>query len=333
MLRMTHYTCHSERSEESEVFLSILQQPLHFKGKREVPVLKTINSLSYKTQKKVIIVTFMFIPLLLLLVFSYNPAIKLIQLSLTDWDGFSQEFNYVGLKNFINIFKDTRQLMPIVNNLAYLLVMFLYNAMALYFAIILDSNIRFRNFFKSVIFLPYIINGVAVALIFNYLYDFNNGPINIILRAVGLNGVQWLGDSYFINFALCFIGVWKYTGYIMVGFLGSLQSIPPSYYEAAQIDGANFFQKTRYITIPGIKRTIELYLILGINGALQVFEQIWIITKGGPGHRSETAVVSIWKNAFEYQDFGTASALAILLVMVVIILITIQRKILGEEAD
>ena len=275
----------------------------------------------------------MFIPLLLLLVFSYYPALKLLQLSFTDWDGFSRDIRYIGFKNFIEIFKDPNMLMPIINNLGYLLIMFLYNALALYLAIILCTKIRFTNFFKSTIFLPYIINGVAIALIFNYLYDYNSGPLNVILRLFGSQGVHWLSDSYFINVSLCFIGVWRYMGYIMVGFIASLSSIPPTLYESADIDGANFFQKIRYITIPSIKRTIELYLILGINGSLQVFEQIWIITKGGPGHRSETAVVSIWNNAFTYKDFGMASALAVLLVVIIFSLVSIQRKVLRTEAD
>jgi len=294
--------------------------------------LKILSSLSYKKQKRIIIISFLVVPMLLLMIFSYYPAFKLLQLSITNWDGFSKNLQYIGLQNYINIFSDSSMLTPIINNLAYLIVMFFYTALAMYFAIILSSNIRFSNFFKSTIFMPYIINGVAVALIFNYMYDFNDGPLNIILRLLGLNGIHWLGDNYFINFSLCFIGVWKYLGYIMVGFLGGLSSIPPSFYEAADIDGANFFQKTIYITIPSMKRTIELFLILGINGALQAFEQIWIITKGGPGHRSETAVVGIWNTAFQYQDFGTASALAVILIVVIMILIVIQRKFIGTEA-
>lgn len=294
-----------------------------------------MQALSYRQQRIVILAAFLFIPLTLLITFSYYPAAKLFQLSFTNWDGVKPYYEYVYLDNYISLFKDKDILKTLINNLAYVIIMFIQMAVALYFAIILDARMRAKNFFKSVIFMPYILNGVAVAFMFNYLYNYESSPINILLRNAGLENfaIRWLTDNYSINFSLAFIGMWRFTGLAMVIFLGALQSIQKELYEAASIDGADFFRSVWHITIPSIKRVVELNLFLGINGALQAFFEPYIITKGGPAGRSATFVTSTLDIAFKYQNFGKASAMGVVLLFLILLVIGIQRNLLGREGE
>lgn len=289
-----------------------------------------MRHLSYKKQKQIMIITFLFIPLFLLLLFSYYPALKLFQLSFAEWDGMSRDYRYVGFANYIDVFKDSSIFMTFSNNLAYGIVAIFQNAIALYFAILLNGRVKAKNFFKSTLFLPYILNGVAVAFMFSFMYNFEQGPINVLLRNLGLENlsIHWLGQSYFSNFSLAFLGLWKYMGLNMVIFFGALQSIPVELYESSDIDGANYFQKIRYIVMPSIKLVIEINLFMAINGAFQAFFEPFIMTKGGPGGRTATFVTSTIDVAFKFQNFGKASAMAVLLMFIVIIVLGLQRKIL-----
>ncbi len=292
-------------------------------------------NMSYKMQKRVILVLFLFVPLLLLATFSYFPAIKLIELSFSKWNGIAKSYPYVGFSNYLDIFNDPSMLMTFQNNAAYVVVALFQTIFALYLAVVLNSRVIFRNFFKSSIFMPTILNGVATAFMFNFLYNFESSPINTILRNIGLEqyAVKWLGAGYFSNFSLAFIGLWKNTGFAMVVFLGALQSIPKEYYEAADIDGANFLTKIRYIILPSIKTVVELNLFLSINGSLQAFFESFIITHGGPAGRTDTFVTKTVSTAFEFHNFGMASAMGVILMIIIMIVVSIQRRFLREDGE
>lgn len=290
---------------------------------------------SVKIQKRILIVIFLVVPIVLTLMFSYYPALKLFQQSFTSWDGLQPEYEYVGFKNYIDVLKDTEALKTFGNNFAYLAIGIIQTLLALYLAVILNGKLRGRNFFKSVIFMPYILNGVAVAYMFSYIYDFNNGPINVILRNMGLEqfAIRWLGEGYFINFSLAFMGMWQFTGFAMVIFLGALQSIPFDIYEAASLDGATFFQAIRYITLPSVKRVLELNLILCVNGAIQSYMAPFLITKGGPAGDSSTFVYKILDIAFKYSKFGKASAMSVITLIIVAVVLIITNVALKERKE
>ncbi|URZ18272.1 carbohydrate ABC transporter permease [Clostridium felsineum] len=293
------------------------------------------KSFNVKVQKRVLIIAFLVVPVFLMLLFSYYPAVKLFQQSFTNWDGVSPTYKYIGFKNYISVFTDTSSLKALLNNGAYLVGMFIQTAIALYLAIILNAKLKARNFFKSIVFMPYVLNGVAVAFMFNYIYDYNKGPLNVLLKSIGLGNyvVHWLPNSYFINISLAIIGVWQYTGLSMVLFLGALQSIPNDIYEAASLDGANFFQTVRYIIIPNIKRVLELVLFTGISGSLQAYFQPYVITKGGPAGMSDTFVTKLLSVAFQFQNFGKASAMSVVLLLFVVALIGVQKLFLGRKEE
>ena len=290
--------------------------------------------LTNKHEKHIILFCFLFLPVLLLCVFTYYPAVKLLELSFTDWDGFSLRYDYIGFSNYIDLFNDKTTLMTFINNIAYLIVYLIQNVISLYLAIILNGGIKQKNFFKSSIFLPYILNGVAVAYMFGFLYDYNIGPINTLLRAVsgGQLAVKWLGNGYFSNISLGLIGLWRNVGFTMVLYLGALQSIPNELYEAAEADGANFYHKIRHIAIPGIRRIIELNLFMVLIGATQAYFEAFVVTGGGPAGRTETFAMSTLNIAFEFNNFGKASAMGVVLVAAAFLILSVQKVLLNKES-
>ena len=290
--------------------------------------------LTNKHEKHIVLFCFLFLPVLLLCVFTYYPAVKLLELSFTDWDGFSLRYDYIGFSNYIDLFNDKTTLMTFINNIAYLIVYLIQNVISLYLAIILNGGIKQKNFFKSSIFLPYILNGVAVAYMFGFLYDYNIGPINTLLRAVsgGQLAVKWLGNGYFSNISLGLIGLWRNVGFTMVLYLGALQSIPNELYEAAESDGANFYHKIRHIAIPGIRRIIELNLFMVLIGATQAYFEAFVVTGGGPAGRTETFAMSTLNIAFEFNNFGKASAMGVVLVAAAFLILSVQKVLLNKES-
>lgn len=288
-----------------------------------------------RREEKRVSFLFLIIPTLILLVFTYYPAAKLIELSFSNWNGYARSYKYIGFENYLKILKDKDAIKAFANTFAYVVIGVIQTFLGLYLAIILNTNIKFKNFFRSLFFIPYVLNGVAVSYMFNYIYNFETNPINAILTAVGLEElcIHWLGTSYFSNFALAFIGLWRFTGYGMLLFLGALQSIPSSHFEAADLDGAGFWDKVRYIIIPEIRPVIGLSLFLNLNGSLQAYDQAFVITGGGPNGATETFVTATMKTAFDYSKFGKASAMGIVLLVIVIIVEAIQKKLVEKEEE
>jgi multiple sugar transport system permease protein len=184
--------------------------------------------------------------------------------------------------------------------------------------------------FKGILFFPYLINGVAIGMIFLYFFQ-PGGTLDETLRVLGLQGLtqQWLGDPDVINVSLAGTSVWRYLGLNFVLFLGAIQSIPGELYEAAEIDGANRWQQFRHLILPGIRPVVGLSFILAISGSLAVFEIPFIMTGGANG--SETFVIQTVNMAFKFHKFGLASAMAVVLLLIVLLITWIQRRIVPEE--
>ena len=289
---------------------------------------------SYKTQKQIFIFAFLCIPLTLLLLFLIYPTFKLLQLSITDWDGISPVLNYVGLKNYWNVFFSSKNVwLALFNNLTYFFVHLLAIPVEIFFASILCKGLRGSKFFKSVTFMPYIINGVAVAYMFSFLYSPIGGPINIFFEKVGLDflALDWLGNKNLVNLSLVGVSLWRFCGQHVILFIAGILSIPSNYYEAADIDGATELQKLRYITIPGIRRVVEMVLFLNVRGALQVFDIPFLITNGGPGFASSTFTTYTIDTAFKYDQYGMASAMAVVLMLLICGIAIIQNRLTRER--
>lgn len=272
---------------------------------------------------------FLLIPVALLLGLTYYPVINMFWYSLTDWNGLSKTKDFVGLDNFARIFTKPEYFEVFRVSLYYFVASFVQMALALYFATILSFNTRFRGFFKGVLFFPYLINGVAIGFIFLYFFR-PDGTLDALLSMVGITETpHWLGERAIANYSLAGTSVWRYTGMNFVLFLGAIQSIPSSLYEAADLDGANKWQQFRYIIAPGIKPIIGLSFILAISGSLSVFEIPYVMTGGSNG--TETFVIKTIDTAFKFDKVGQASAMAIILLAIVLIVTAVQKKLFPDE--
>lgn len=270
------------------------------------------------------------IPLALLITFVYIPAANLVYYSTTSWDGHDVDKDFVGMANYIQIFTRSKYLSVFIVSLYYIGASFIQIGLALYFATVLSFKTRFREFFKGVLFFPYLINGVAVAFIFLYLYK-PEGTLDSFLALFGVTEPpEWLGDPHLVNFSLAAVSVWRYLGLNFVLFLGAIQSIPTELYEAADIDGASSWQKFRYIIAPGIRRIISLSFILAIAGSLAAFEVPYIMLQGANG--SATFVIQTVQLGFgSLHKVGLASAMAVVLLILVLIVTWVQRRIVPDE--
>lgn len=289
------------------------------------------KNVSYKTQRKLIIILFLLIPLTLLFVFTYLPAINMIAYSFTDWKGYGAK-NFVGMQNYINIFSDPEIFSVLKNSLYYFVGGLIQLGLSFVFAVILNSKIKGKGFFKSLFFFPYLINGVAISLMFLFFFQ-PSGTLDTVLSMLGLDGMirQWLGDAHYVNFSLAFTSIWRFFGYNFIIFLGALQSISDEVLEAADLDGAGDWQKIRYIYIPSVKRIIQLNLVLNISGAISVFEIPYIMTGGANG--SSTFVIETMKTAFTYNKVGKASAMAVIVMLIVAAVAAIQNIFFKEDKE
>ncbi|WP_026881587.1 carbohydrate ABC transporter permease [Clostridium akagii] len=288
------------------------------------------KKLSYESQKRVIIVLFTIIPIAMLATFTYYPLVRMIEYSFTSWDGLSQNIKFIGLKNYITVFTNPDYFKVFGVSLYYLAATFVQLALALYFATVLSFNVRFKNFFKGALFFPYLLNGVAIAFIFQYFFQVN-GTFDTVLKAIGLgtHTQLWLGNPKIINISLAAVSVWRYMGGNFIIFLGTIQAIDPQIYEAAEIDGANRFQQFINIILPNLKRIISLNLILALSGAFSAFEIPFIMTNGANG--SKTFVMEALEVAFNFQKVGLACAMGIILLLICIFVTVLQKGLLVDE--
>ncbi|QHC65390.1 sugar ABC transporter permease [Rathayibacter oskolensis] len=275
---------------------------------------------------------FLAVPLVLLITLTYYPVGNMIWYSFTDWDGISLEKDPVGLDNYLQIFTKPEYFQVFFVSLYYFAASFVQMFIALYFATLLSFDTRFRNLFKGIIFFPYLLNGVAIALVFLFFFR-PGGTLDATLAGLGLaqTGTTplWLGDPSWVNVSLGGVSIWRYTGLNFVLFLGAIQSIPDEIYEAADLDGANSWHKFRFIIVPGIKRIISLSFILAIAGSLSVFEIPYIMTGGSNG--SSTFVITTIQQAFVFQRVGFASAMAVILLIVVLLVTYVQRRLVPDD--
>jgi len=287
------------------------------------------KNMSYKKQEKVVVFLFLLVPLLFLIVFTFIPAVNLFYYSFIEWNGYSPVKTWVGFENYKEIFKNPIYFEPLKNSLYYFFGGLLQLFIAFYLAIILNSKIKGKGFFKAMIFFPGLINGVAISLIFVFFFR-PDGTLDTVLKILGLGGFvqQWLGNAKIVNFSLAGVSIWRYIGFNFIVFLGAIQSISPEIIEAADLDGASEWQKIKYITLPSVRKIIQLNLILAISGAISVYEIPMIMTDGSNG--SMTFVIQTVNTAFKFQHLGLGSAMAVVVLIIVATVTIIQNKFFKE---
>ena len=257
------------------------------------------------------------------LVFVIVPAVTGIGYSFTDWNAYSKDVHFVGLENFAEIFSpEENYLLFIRNTLIFTVVtIILKTVLALALALLLNESVkRLAHIYRVFIFLPAILPTLIVALIFKSILHPSNGILNQAFRSVGLDVLaeRWLVDPAIALFSVIGVDTWKGVGYIMVILLAGLQTIPRDYYEAAEIDGANAWQKLRFVTIPMLMPAIAVVTALNVLYGLRVFDIVYALTNGGPGYATEVLYTVIFK-AFSQGQYGLGTALSTVLLVILLV--------------
>ena len=257
-------------------------------------------------------------------IFTAIPVLSSFALSFARWNMLSPA-KFVGLQNYLALFADPLFWKVMLNTFNYAIVEVLLEVpIALGLAVAMNQPGWLSKMFRTVYFLPVVTSMVAIALVWNWIYDPQYGLLNAALKTIGLQPMEWLFNPKTALPALILLGVWKNVGYSMVIFLAGLQTIPEELYEAASLDGANAWQKFRNITLPQMGPTLFFVSVMATITAFQVFDPIYIMTQGGPENSTSTAVYWLYQNAFEFFNVGRASAIAYMLFFVILTLTMIQ---------
>lgn len=275
--------------------------------------------------------------LLLCLVFMIWPLIEVIRYSLTDWNGMSPDYNYVGLYNYLNLHKiDGFGEMMIATVTFAIGSTLLTIAVAFLAALALDKKGKGRlprGMMRSLWFIPALLSGAVVGILWRVMYNYNNGVINKILTGVGLSPVNWLETRGVTNIAIIIGAAWVQIGFCVIVFLAGLQSIPQDLYEAAAIDGASPRQQLKNITFPLMASSITINVITTTIAGFKAYELPYLISNGLPGKSTLLLTQRIFFYGVEANDFGRGSALAVLLLVIIALISLIQLIYLRKRED
>jgi multiple sugar transport system permease protein len=270
--------------------------------------------------------------LLMLGIFLLWPIAYLFYLSVTTGSFTSAGVRWVGMRNYWRLLLDP-DFWQVLGNTAYFTIATVIPSLIipLGLAVLLNRSVAFQGLLRSAYFLPSIVSLVAAGLGFRWLFQ-TEGPVNTLLGSIGIDPIPWLGSSTWAMPVLILLSIWKQLGFNMVVFLAGLQAIPPSRYEAAELDGANAWQQFWHITLPGLRPTLIFATITTAIFTLRSFEQVYVITGGGPLNSTNILVYYIYEEAFSQFDFGYAAAAATVLLAVALLLVYIQLRTWGEES-
>ncbi|HEY8347049.1 MAG TPA: sugar ABC transporter permease [Symbiobacteriaceae bacterium] len=292
---------------------------------------------SQKVQEIVTAYVFLVPAIIILGTFVIGPLIYAIYLSFFDYDILSPDtMRFIGLGNYREAFRDPVFIRSVINVFIYAAgVVPTQMVIALILALMVTSGIKGQNAFRVAYFIPTVTSSVVVCIMFLYIYS-RDGILNHFLAWFGIPPQNWMENVYTALPSIMLMNVWSTVGQYMVIFTAGLNEIPDSYYEAAMVDGAGYWQRLRYITLPLLRPTTLFVSIMSVIGTLQLFDQAYLMTngQGGPADSTMTVVLYIYKNAFGgYFRMGYASALATLLFLVILLLTYVQKRWFGEEVQ
>jgi lactose/L-arabinose transport system permease protein len=268
------------------------------------------------------------------LVFWVGPIVTSVGISLTDWNGI-QLPRLVGLANYRKLFASSDFYTAVRNTLVAAIV---YDALMVVLAIgvamLLDwRHLPFRRFFRAAYFAPVTMSLAVVALVFQLIYAKEGGLLNQLIETAGLPyKVDWLGDTRLALWSIVALRIWRATGYYAIIVLAGLQNIPKELYEVAAVDGATAWQRFRTITLPLLKPVTAFVVITSSIWALQLFDEPWILTKGGPINATLTMVIYLYQHSFQYGELGFGASIAYVLTMIIAIFSFLQLKLFAAES-
>lgn len=284
-------------------------------------------------------ILFLLPSLIILGVFNFYPVGVVFFLSLFKWDNLSKSRTFIGLDNFISLAHSERFWNSLVITAEYALVVTAISMMlGLILAVLLNNHfLAGKSFWRGIFFLPVVTPTVAAAMVWVLLFNPGFGFVNIILRYAGLNGLNWLADKHWALPTVMSLGIWRRLGFTLILYLAALQSLSREYYESAEMDGATPFQQFIYITVPLLRSTTIMLVILGVIDSFLVFDQVMVLTRGGPSNATEVIGMFMYSTSFSLFKLGYGSAISVVMFLVVAVFTLLQWRLVGfgsaEEAE
>ena len=262
------------------------------------------------------------------------PALSNLVVSFSAWN-LIQPPRLVGAANYLRLAEDPLFLLSLRNSLLYTLVFTPAGVvLALAIAILINDTTRLREYYRVAYFLPVVTSVAATSILWKWLYEPSYGLINWLLALVGIAGPNWVNDSHTALLSIGIMDTWKGLGFTVVLFLAGLQTIPPTLYEAAEIDGASRLQRVWFVALPLLRPAALFVSVVSVAGAFQVFAQVFILTQGGPAYSSSVLAYYLYIMAFQRFQMGYAAALAIVIFLLVLVVTLLQLKVFRQsEAD
>ncbi|MEA1010755.1 MULTISPECIES: carbohydrate ABC transporter permease [Bacillus cereus group] len=266
-----------------------------------------------------------------LILFWIIPNFISLGISFTDWDFMTNDFNFVGLENYFNLFTQDSFMQALLNTFYFGIGTVIPTiALGLGFALFFRKKFKGSALYQLMIFSPWVTPTIAVSIVWSLLYEPQFGVINKVLNFFGIPGLDWLQSSQTAMLAVIIMTVWKLVGWTMIFYIGALEKVPDSLYEAASIDGANAWQKFRYVTLPMVSSTTFFLVVVNTISSVQAYDQIKILTQGGPSGSTRTLLYLFFQQGFEQFDMGSATAIAFI-ILIITILLSVINKIIGDK--
>lgn len=285
-------------------------------------------------QKKFYPNYFTFPAIILFVIFYCFPIVSSFVMSFTNWNIKRIDSpKFVGMKNFVRLFQDDYFILALKNTFLFAVATTVgIVILGLLLALLLNSAVKGKAFFRTTFYLPAVLSLIVIGIMFKAVFKLDGGILNQILSAVGLSGLahDWLGDSKTAMWAIVFVQIWKWSGFAMAIYLAGLQGIPKDYYEAATIDGANVWQRFRNITLPLLAPAFTVVITMNTIGGFKVFEQVYVMTNGGPGNATQVLNTYIYKE-FSKGTLGRSSAMSLILFAVIAVIAVIVNKALTKR--
>lgn len=258
-----------------------------------------------------------------------GPILYTFYLAFYSWNGISPQKTYVGFANFAILFQDPIWLKSVIITINYVLLYVpLIIGGALGLALLINSKLPEVKIFRTIYFMPIVMPIIVAAIVWQFIFEPSYGVLNFLFSLFSLPKHAWLGSQNEALFSVVIVTVWKQLGYFMIIFLAGLQDIPREYLEASAVDGATPFQRFRFITLPLLKPTLVFVLVINVIGALQDFDQIYVLTRGGPNYATYVQVYYIYEQAFKFLRMGTASSASVVLFSAILLVSLLQLRIL-----
>lgn len=254
--------------------------------------------------------------------------------SFTDWNGMTPDMKFVGLKNYIKLFQDKTFYLAVRNNIIFFVSTISIQAIiGLLLAVLLKMKLPGSNFFKAIYFMPIAMATSIVTAIFRIILNPSVGSLNTFLRSIGLDflAVSWLGDKRYALIAIIVVNVFQWMGFSMITYYASLMALPEEIYESARLDGAGFFRTLFSITVPMLRGTTNVLIILGIVGSLKTFDIVKLLTDGGPGRTTTFLNTYLYEKAFDNFQAGEAASIGVAILVIALVMAVIQVKLSKED--